>query len=547
MKKLVLSLGFFAFYPFAATAENNVNQLIKEQQASDTIIRQQNQVKKKDVYSSVMPKKNGDIAIPAETPCFRINEVVINNDFLGGKVIKAIKKSISGRCLGTLGITKLAQHLQDSFINAGYITTRIAIPQQDLSSHQLILNVIPGKIDEIVIGQDSVASLILPFSRGDILNIRNVEQGLENLQRVPGVDVKINIEPGSRDGYSRIVVYTDRQQGWNIRASVNNRGDKSTGQMLTGLSGYAYNIAHISDVFYLSGSRSSSGGYHSMSAWYSFPLGYWEHEFFYSYSLSRQAITADMPNLNYKGENHYASIKTSRTLYRDRDKKVAVFIEALRRKSDYRLGDIRLTLQERDMSNIHLGINYKQNYPAAMLNSTLGYQRFTHWFGGHLSPDMAQGDVSSSSDLFSLNINYLKRINYRSLQAFYDLNLGGQYAPAALVLQDQLFIGHRWSVRGFENSAGVYGDKGFYLQNTFSVNTGLADAEYYCGIDYGEVAMSRSAQQREKTKRLIGAATGFKGKFKSLGYDLSLSAPLLYPDEIKADKATMSFNLYYQI
>lgn len=547
MKKIIIVLGLCTFYHLPAVAESKVNQLIKEQQHNDNVIRQQNQIKKKDIYSSLATTKSSEINIPDESPCFRIKRVMLNHNFLNDSAIKKIRKNIAGRCLGRQGISRLAQSLQDRFIRAGYITTRIEIPQQDLSSNLLILNVVHGKIDEIVIEQNSVANVILPFSQGDILNVRHIEQGLENLQRVPGVDVKINIEPGKREGYSRIVIYTVRQQRWNIRASVNNWGDKSTGQMLTGLSGYAYNMAHINDIFYLSGSRSASGGYHSISAWYSFPLGYWEHEFFYSYSLSRQSITVDVPNLNYNGHNHYASIKTSRTLYRDRDKKVTMFIEALRRKSDYRLGDIRLALQKRDMSNIHLGINYKQNYPAAMLNSTLGYQRFTRLFGGHLSPDMAQGDVSSGSELFNLNINYLKRLNYRSMQALYDLNLGMQYAPAALVLQDQLFIGHRWSVRGFENSAGFYGDKGFYLQNTFSVNTGLADAEYYCGIDYGEVAMSRSAQRREKTKRLIGAATGFKGKFKSLGYDLSLSVPLLYPDKITANKATMSFNLYYQL
>lgn len=52
---------------------------------------------------------------------------------------------------------------------------------------------------------------MLPFQRNDILNIRDIEQGLENLQRVPDVDVKINIEPGTRDGYS--IVHIDTHRG----------------------------------------------------------------------------------------------------------------------------------------------------------------------------------------------------------------------------------------------------------------------------------------------------------------------------------------------
>ncbi|GLR09754.1 peptide ABC transporter permease [Mixta theicola] len=546
MKKIVNFLWSIVFYHFSAVAQSDVNTLIKEQHNNDSTVRHENQVKKKDVYSTIESKKMGEIDFPDEKPCFRLDEISINNTPLEMSAATKIKEEAVGRCLGKQGISKLAQTLQDVFINAGYITTRIEIPPQDLSSAILRLNVIPGRIDDVILESDDVTKAILPFGKEDILNVRDIEQGLENLQRVPGVDVKINIEPGSRDSYSRIVIYTNRKTSWNMRASVNNWGDKSTGQYLASVSGYAYNLAHINDIFYLSGSQSISAGYSSISTYYSFPLGYWEYELFYSHSVSHQGINSDEQVLDYSGKNHYASIKTSRTLYRDRDKKVSAFIEALRRKSDYQLDEIKLALQKRDMSNIRLGINYKQNYAAAMLNGTLVYHRFTRLFGGQPSPDMVTGDVSSGSHLLSLDINYLKRLSYGSLQAYYDVNLGMQYAPETLVLQDQLALGSRWNVRGFENSAGLYGDKGFYLQNTVNIMTGLKGAEPYLGLDYGEVSMSHSSQQGD-TKRLMGATIGLKGSVNSLRYNVSLSAPLAYPSELKTDRLTMNFNLTYQI
>lgn len=71
---------------------------------------------------------------------------------------------------------------------------------------------IPGRISEIVIVDNDINKWVLPFSEGDILNIRDVEQGLENIQRTPEVDVKINIVPGTKNGTSKLVINTQRKK-----------------------------------------------------------------------------------------------------------------------------------------------------------------------------------------------------------------------------------------------------------------------------------------------------------------------------------------------
>lgn len=90
---------------------------------------------------------------------------------------------------------------------------------------------------------------MLPFQRNDILNIRDIEQGLENLQRVPDVDVKINIEPGTRDGYSIVHIDTHRGKNWSVRASYNNWGDEETGRYQTTSVGYLFNPAKMGICF----------------------------------------------------------------------------------------------------------------------------------------------------------------------------------------------------------------------------------------------------------------------------------------------------------
>lgn len=532
---------------FNASAEVQLNRLVKEQQKNDTNTLQESRVEKKDVFSNVETKTALDIQFPQETVCYRINELVIRDDFLNNRAIKNIKQQVSGKCLGARGIEKAATVLQDIFIRAGYATTRITTPMQDLSTKKLILAVTPGLIEEVIIEDNDVRDWILPFGKGDLLNIRDVEQGLENLQKVPGVDIKINIVPGEQDGYSKIVIRTNRVKKWNARASWNNWGDRSTGRQQAGGVGYLYNLAGIGDLFYLAGNASTTGAYKSLSGYYSFPVGFWDYEVFYSHSQSRQGINLGFMELDYLGKSEYLSVKGARTLYRDRDKKITGSAELLRRRSDYSLGGVDLALQKRDMGNLRLGINYKQNFNGAALESTVSWQRFLTWFGGEKTPDMVHGDVSTESEILSLDVNYTKWLPLSAVRSYYEMHAGGQYTQDDLTLQDRLTVGSRWNVRGFENSTGIDGNKGFFMQNTLNLVTDYNNATLYLGADYGQISGDSYSQNAYGSRKIMGAAAGIKGGIRDLGYDLSLSTPLIHPASLEVDKVVASLSLVYQL
>lgn len=97
------------------------------------------------------------------------------------------------------------------------------------------------------------------------------------------------------------------------------------------------------------------------------------------------------------------------------------------------------------MSNLKFGVNYKKNFPGAVLDSSLSWQRFIKALGSTETPDMRNGDVSRQSQIMNLNVNYMKWLTSLPVDAYYELNLGVQYTPDNLTLQDQLTIGDRWS------------------------------------------------------------------------------------------------------
>lgn len=152
------------------------------------------------------------------------------------------------------------------------------------------------------------------------------------------------------------------------------------------------------------------------------------------------------------------------------------------------------------MSNLKFGVNYKKNFPGAVLDSSLSWQRFIKALGSTETPDMRNGDVSRQSQIMNLNVNYMKWLTSLPVDAYYELNLGVQYTPDNLTLQDQLTIGDRWSVRGFDDSGGIYGNKGFYIQNTLNLITGYKNITPYFGLDYTKSSV-RSRCRRLRVKK----------------------------------------------
>lgn len=542
---LIITSLFLVALPVAA-ADVQLGRLIKEQQSNDNASLQDRKIEQKDVYSDATTKKHTDSTFPQETPCFQINELILSDDFLDNNELKKIKNQVVGQCLGMNGLKKAAVLFQDYYINAGYITTRVEIPTQDLSTKKLKLTVVPGRISEIVVAGNDISKWILPFSDGDILNIRDLEQGLENIQRTPEVDVKINILPGSENGSSKVVINTQRKKKWSLRASYNNFGDQSTGSELIGGTSYLYNVTGLSDFFYLAGTGSQTGGYKNVSTYYSVPFGYYDLSLYYSKSKSHQGIDIGAYTFDYIGKTEYFSLKGNRMLYRNVNSKLSASAELIRRKYDYTLGGTELVLQKRDMGNVRLGVNYKRNFTGAALDSTVTWQRFTKAFGGTDTPDMRTGTVSKESQIVNLNVNYVKWLTMLPVNAYYELNFGAQYSPDNLTLQDQFTIGDRWSVRGFQNSDGIYGNKGFFLQNTLNAVTGYKGLIPYIGADYGQI-IGKLPSQNLSGKKIMGGILGVKGAVRALEYDASISAPFIYPNNLDVDEYKLNFNFAYQI
>ena len=117
---------------------------------------------------------------------------------------------IPGMCLGSKRLQHLQTLAQNIAIAKGFLTSQVYIAPQDLASGRLKLSVEPGRLgsiryeenqgDAASVGRISAFANKFPNQSGDILNLRDLEQGLENLRRLPSVAADIRIEPGEMEG-----------------------------------------------------------------------------------------------------------------------------------------------------------------------------------------------------------------------------------------------------------------------------------------------------------------------------------------------------------
>ncbi|MBN0224363.1 ShlB/FhaC/HecB family hemolysin secretion/activation protein, partial [Pseudomonas aeruginosa] len=124
----------------------------------------------------------------------------------------------------------------------------------------------------------------VPAKRGDLLNLRDIEQALENFKRVPTVEADIQITPAegddARPGESDLVVlWQQRSPPVRFSVSLDDSGSKATGKLQGGATLSLDDLLMWNDLFYANFNHDvfngNSKGTRGYTAHYSVPYGYW--------------------------------------------------------------------------------------------------------------------------------------------------------------------------------------------------------------------------------------------------------------------------------
>lgn len=173
---------------------------------------------------------------PEDVRCFDISTIELKGaDSLSASDRQALLKPFIGQCLGVSQLNALLKAITDLYLARGLVTSRAYLPQQDLSSGHLQVMVVEGRLESFRTDDSSGLSerelaMAFPGSAGQLLNLREIEQMVDQLNRLPSNQAQMELSPGEAVGGSRVLVRNAPQKPWRASLSRNNEGQRSTGE-----------------------------------------------------------------------------------------------------------------------------------------------------------------------------------------------------------------------------------------------------------------------------------------------------------------------------
>ena len=162
----------------------------------------------------------------SDAQCFEIRTIELQGATLIPQPDRdAILARFEGQCLGSNQLNNVPKAVTQFYLDRGYVTSRAYLPQQDLSSGVLKVLVVEGALeglDSSDIASDRELYMAYPGRTGAPVNLRELEQMVDQLNRLPSRQAALELLPGEDVGGSRVRLQGARSKPWRVSASRHN-------------------------------------------------------------------------------------------------------------------------------------------------------------------------------------------------------------------------------------------------------------------------------------------------------------------------------------
>ncbi|WP_139538666.1 ShlB/FhaC/HecB family hemolysin secretion/activation protein [Klebsiella spallanzanii] len=548
-------IAFFSLYifitipTFASILNNNTNQT-EQDKARENALKPLQQERQ----SSELSSHKSELIFPKEKNCRFIKNIKINsdNEKLTHRLLGNISVQAENKCLGIEGIRLFTATLQNELISQGYITSLIDVPSQSLQDGILNITLAYGHIGNISWSTENNAETNLwtamPTATGDILKLTDLEQGMANLQRLPGSSAQMKITPGKNNAESDIQITRNMAKKWQIGAWLDDAGSRASGRYQGGGALYLYDLTTLNDIIYLSAGgdveyNQHSDGNHNSSFYYSIPFGYWSMNLYGSRSEYRQQFKGNYSTTEYKSKNHYTSASVSRLLSHTRQQKTTLDAKVSKSTSHYYFGGSEISVMRKQNPIWEVTLRQQRYFDKKIVDASLGIQRSLPWLSSTPTPEEKAGLYSHLSRIIHADLQALMKFEMTGDRFSYAPRFNVQLSPDKLSTDNQFNIGNRWTVRGFDGERTLSGNQGWYWRNDFIFDIPTPDQQFYFGIDIGRIIGSERYQQG---KVMSGTVGGVRGNVLSTQYDFFIATPLAKPEGFHSDSLNMGFSLQWR-
>lgn len=509
-------------------------------------------------------------------PCFAINEVVLEGEH-HTRFQFALKRALretgfkAGKCLHAGDINQIMSLAQNALIGRGYTTTRILAAPQDLNSGKLQLTLMPGYLRSIRIdrsnddqthaGRIAAFQNKFPTRSNDLLNLRDLEQGLENLKRLPTAEADLQIVPveGEPNQSDVVVQWRQRLLPYRVSVGMDNSGSEATGKYQGNITFSADNPFGLSDMFYVNYGRSignvpdetdssgslKKGGTHNYALHYSVPFGKWTWAFNHSGYRYHQAVAGLSAAYDYNGKSYNTNLGFNRLIYRDAKRKTHVGAKLWTRETQSYIDDAEITVQRRRTAGGLAELSHKEYIGNSTAQFKIAYKRGTGMSDALRAPEEAFGEGTSRMKIWTASADVNTPFQIGKQLFAYDTSVHAQWNKTPLTSQDKLAIGGHHTVRGFDGEMSLSAERGWYWRNDLSWQF-KPGHQLYLGADVGHVSGQSAKWLLGQT--LAGTAIGIRGQIKlggNLHYDIFTGRALKKPEFFQSRKWASGFQVGY--
>lgn len=490
-------------------------------------------------------------SLPKGGACREIKEIVLTGvTLLPQSVIRELVTPYQGKCLYAEDIEKLLADILKAYIDRGYIAVRPYIQAQDLNSGRLEILIVEGTVKGINLQDDGKHSVNLttafPFVQRKPLNLRDIEQGLDQINRLASNSATMEVSPGAEPGESMVTISNTPSFPVSASISLNNLGSESTGEnqgsaTVSVDSPMRLNdfltYTHSATLFKPDRTRDSA----SDSFFYSLPLGYWTMQLSYSSSSYHTPMTTSAGTLDAHGDSETFRTELDWVAYRDQIQKLTTLVAINKKDNKNYLGNEVLRLSSRNLTILDVDANWSRTFPGLTANLGLGWSKGLRWFNAKVGQD-GSDDASPHAQGSKFRYSGGVQVPFVALDREFSFSsqLTGQYAMDPLFGSEQITIGSFYSVRGF-NRHSLSGDRGCFVRNELTTpfpnlpSIGIT-AKPFLGFDAGHIESYKSTH----TANFTGAAAGIRFAGKHLMAEVSAAKSISVPAAIEREPVQFS-------
>jgi hemolysin activation/secretion protein len=484
--------------------------------------------------------------------CIQVNRITVS----GVSLIPAseIAKKLSqweGRCLGLAELNSALEAITFLYVDRGYVASRAYLPEQDLADGSLDVLVIEGTLETITLNgkasADAQISTAFPGLRNKPVNLRDVEQGLDQINRLRSQKATIGLAAGKAQGETLLDVKIEKARPWHFSLSSDNLGSLSTGRYQTRADFGADNILGLNDEWQIGYQRSmernplrlgaARPNGNSLTGSVSIPYGYWTFGLNAAWSDYRSSISGLVSEIETSGGSLSLAPFVTRILHRDQISKTWLTGRLTWKENENFVLGSRVDVSSRVLSVATVELGHSRQMLGGQASASLGYHRGLNIFGAFDDAVAPVGSPKGQFEKLSASLAYQRAFDLGATAMIFSSNLSGQWSPDNLFGSEQMSAGGYSTVRGVREAV-LYADTGIVMRNELSLllpefDDGraaevLGRLEPYAAIDVGHTVSEASGNS--VGGNLVGGAIGLRNRGGQFNFDVSYSDILSMPD-----------------